>query len=85
MILWSSFGEDGYAIGISRSSSGKLEGPWIHDEQPLLGKDGGHGMLFHTWEGQWTLTIHTPNETSNERPIFIQVSANERELHITSS
>lgn len=73
LMIWSSFGEYGYAIGSARSSSGKITGQWIHDKEPLFSKDGGHGMLFHTFEGKLMLTIHKPNQTPNERPIFLEV------------
>jgi arabinan endo-1,5-alpha-L-arabinosidase len=72
-MLWSSFGEQGYAIGVARSPSGRVAGPWTHDPEPLYARDGGHGMLFRTFEGQLMLTIHTPNQTPNERPIFLPV------------
>ncbi|MBH1939979.1 family 43 glycosylhydrolase [Mobilitalea sibirica] len=73
VMLWSSFSDDGYAQAIARSESGKITGPWTHDEQLLYSKDGGHGMLFHTFEGQLYLTLHTPNVTLKEHPIFIPV------------
>ena len=73
LLLWSSFGSQGYAIGVARSASGKITGPWLHDPQPLYGKDGGHGMLFRTFDGRLMLTIHTPNQTPNERPVFLPV------------
>lgn len=72
LMLWSSFTKDGYAQGLARSESGQITGPWAHDE-PLYTKDGGHGMLFRTFDGKLMLTLHTPNETPNERPIFLPV------------
>ncbi len=30
-------------------------------------------MLFRKWDGQLVLTVHTPNQTPDERPIFIEV------------
>jgi arabinan endo-1,5-alpha-L-arabinosidase len=73
LMLWSSIGEKGYAIGISRSESGTLQGPWIQTEEPLFGENGGHGMLFRTFEGKLMLAIHAPNKTPNERPVFFEV------------
>ncbi|MCZ8518526.1 MULTISPECIES: glycoside hydrolase family 43 protein [Paenibacillus] len=73
IMLWSSIGEKGYAIGISRSVSGGIEGPWVHDVQRLLEEDGGHGMLFRTLDGEWMLAIHAPNRTPDERPVFYPV------------
>ena len=51
-MLWSSFllGKDGngqYAIGVARSQSGTILGPWLQDPQPLNPNDnGGHAMIF---------------------------------------
>ena len=70
-LLWSSFCETGYAISAARSASGSIAGPWIQEETPLFGKDGGHGMIFTAFDGQKYLTIHTPNKTPLERAIFI--------------
>ncbi|WP_067843536.1 glycoside hydrolase family 43 protein [Amphibacillus sediminis] len=72
-MLWSSIAEHGYAIGVSRSVSGEIQGPWQHERQVLIEKDGGHGMLFQTLEKEWMLAIHAPNQSPNERPTFINV------------
>ncbi len=73
-MLWSSHGADGYAIGIARSATGQITGPWVHESEPLFGKDGGHGMLFTTFDGEFMLTIHRPNHTPDERPVFLPIT-----------
>ncbi|MBO1005119.1 glycoside hydrolase family 43 protein [Pseudogracilibacillus auburnensis] len=73
LMLWSSGGPRGYAIGISRSESGEITGPWTHDDELLFEKDGGHGMLFYTFEGQLMLSLHAPNHSPNERPVFYKI------------
>ncbi|GAE93430.1 glycosyl hydrolase [Gracilibacillus boraciitolerans JCM 21714] len=74
LLLWASFVDNIYAQGgISRSSTRKITGPWIHDEKPLFSSDGGHGMLFHDLHNQLYLTLHSPNKTPNERPVFIKM------------
>jgi beta-xylosidase len=74
LMLWSSFGEDGgYCIGVARSESGCLLGPWVQEEQALYAADGGHGMLFHGLDGKLYLAIHTPNKTPDERAIFVEL------------
>ncbi|WP_163580703.1 glycoside hydrolase family 43 protein [Gracilibacillus saliphilus] len=73
LMLWASFVDNVYAQGISRSTTGDVTGPWVHDEKPLFESDGGHGMLFHDLQGQLHLTLHSPNKTPNERPIFIRM------------
>ena len=62
MMIWSSFGEKGkYMVGIAYSTSGKVAGPWKHMDQPLLANDGGHGMIFRTFDGRLVMAIHQPN------------------------
>lgn len=85
LMLWSSAGRDGYAIGVAKASSGRLEGPWRQQEQPLFGKDGGHGMLFRTFDGRLTLTIHQPNSTPHERPIFLPMREHDGTLAVDGS
>jgi len=66
ILLWSSFMNGKYAIGQARSISGNVSGPYEHLEL-LYTDDGGHGMLFERFDGQLMLSIHTPNDTPNER------------------
>jgi arabinan endo-1,5-alpha-L-arabinosidase len=73
LMLWSSKSTKGYAVGVSRSQTGNILGPWIHENDALLDDDGGHAMLFKTFNGELMLTIHAPNETPFERPVFISV------------
>ncbi|WP_226037409.1 glycoside hydrolase family 43 protein [Aquibacillus saliphilus] len=82
LMLWASFVNNIYAQGISRSVSGKITGPWQHDQQPIYFKDGGHGMLFHTFDDQLKLTLHSPNKTPDERTIFIEIAENNGELTV---
>lgn len=73
-MLWSSYATSGYAVGLAKSSSGTVLGPWEHSPQLLFEKDGGHGMLFRTLQGQLRLALHRPNETPLERPCFLPVT-----------
>ncbi len=73
-MLWSSMTVSGYGIGLSISESGDIMGPWRHQDSPLFSADGGHGMVFSDKSGQLYLTIHTPNKTPNERPIFLKLN-----------
>lgn len=59
LMLWSSWGRDGYVQAQARSRSGTLAGPW---EQlgPLVERDSGHGMLFHAFDGRLMLVLHRP-------------------------
>lgn len=80
LMLWSSGGENGYAMGQAVSESGHVTGPWHHIEKPIWSAQGGHGMLFKTFEGQLMLTFHTPNKTPNERAQFLPVRENSEGL-----
>ncbi len=64
--FWSSYGEKGYAIGISHARGG-LTGRWEHEEKPVLDQEGGHGMVFEAINGEKYLAIHGPNEWLKER------------------
>ena len=72
LMLWSTLGQGGsYLQGVARSASGKITGPWQQDPEPLYAGDGGHGMLFRTFEGRLMLALHTPNKTPDERPLLL--------------
>ena len=59
LMLWSSYGDDGYVQALARSTSGTVAGPW---EQlgPLVERDSGHGMLFRAFDGRLMLVVHRP-------------------------
>lgn len=69
-MLWSSMGDQGYAMALASSASGRIEGPWTQSEIPLWAADGGHGMIFRTFGGDLVLTLHQPNRTPDERAVF---------------
>jgi arabinan endo-1,5-alpha-L-arabinosidase len=71
LMLWSSHGEGGYGIGVARSTSGKLAGPWRQDPVPLYGGDGGHCMTFRDFDGNLRLSFHHPDRNPDERPKFL--------------
>ena len=85
LMLWSSFCETGYAIGTARSTSGRVTGPWQQEDRPIYSADGGHGMVFRTFEGELMLSIHTPNDSPNERPIFIPLEEKNGTLECSSA
>jgi len=72
-MLWASFIDNTYALGIAVSQLGRLQGPWVHEEKAVYQNDGGHGMVFRSFDGRLMLTIHSPNNTPDERPIFIEL------------
>jgi len=60
-MIWASFSPGGYTEGIAISPSGKLAGPWTQQPEPLYSNDGGHGMLFTTFDGKLMMVLHSPN------------------------
>lgn len=75
IMLWSSLGENNdYLQIISVSDSGSISGPWRHNEDLLFKSDGGHGMIFRTFDGDLLLTLHSPNKNLLERPVFIPLT-----------
>nr|WP_246227606.1 family 43 glycosylhydrolase [Propioniciclava coleopterorum] len=70
LMLWSSFTDAGYAMGVARSASGEIVGPWEHEPEPLIDGGCGHGMVFRDLDGALRATYHTPNDTPNERLVI---------------
>ncbi|MEJ2501910.1 MAG: glycoside hydrolase family 43 protein [Gemmatimonadota bacterium] len=60
-MLWSSFSETGYTVGLAVSESGTLAGPWVQQEEPIYSDDGGHPMLFRAFDGRLIMSLHSPN------------------------
>lgn len=73
IMIWSSMGKDGYTMGMARSASGDILGDWEQLDTPLFKKDGGHGMIFKNLDGKLMVSLHHPNNTPNERPLFIEI------------
>lgn len=72
LMLWSSYVRGCYVLGTLRSHSGSVLGPWSHNEGILYSDDGGHGMLFRTFEGDLMLSLHTQKAGwGKERAVFI--------------
>ncbi|MFC5406101.1 glycoside hydrolase family 43 protein [Cohnella soli] len=82
LMMWSSHGIEGYAIGIARSATGHIAGPWVQEPELLFEKDGGHGMLFRSMEGQLLLSMHRPNIHPYERPVFVPIRNRDGRLKV---
>lgn len=82
LMLWSSFGAGGYTVGIARSASGDIAGPWQQLPEPLFAGDGGHCMVFHGFDGRLWLAFHRPNRSPDERPRFVPLRETESSLEI---
>ncbi len=82
LMIWSSWGEKGYTVGVAHSDNDQLDGNWIHEEEPLFKEDGGHGMFFRTIEGKLYFTLHYPNDKLAEHPVFYELSDENDSLQI---
>lgn len=67
LMIWSSFMDGQYAVGIAESVSGKVIGPWKQQDEPVFRRDGGHAMIFKTFEGKLCIVLHQPNSGGKER------------------
>jgi GH43 family beta-xylosidase len=74
LMIWSSFGDEDYSVGIAESVSGKIAGPWKQQERPLFTGDGGHGMIFRSFDGRLMLSLHKPNNDPDERAHFYELT-----------
>ncbi len=72
-MLWSSFSATGYAMGLLEAVDGRVDGEWVSLPEPLFAKDGGHGMRFRAFDGKEYYTVHQPNRTPFEHPVFLPV------------
>jgi hypothetical protein len=73
-MVWSSFDDQArYNVGLAVSDSGKLAGPWHHIPEALFVDNGGHPMLFDTFDGKLMLLFHAPNNSPNNRPRLFEV------------
>jgi hypothetical protein len=80
LMLWSTMGYEGYAMGYAISQSGGILGPWAQSQRPIYSKDGGHGMLFRDFTGKIRMTLHHPNNSPDERPVWFEVIEEENSL-----
>ncbi len=79
-MLWSTMGANGYALGYAKSAQGNILGPWQQALVPLFTQDGGHGMIFRAFDGRLLLSLHQPNVSPHERPIWIELGERDGEL-----
>ena len=82
-MIWSSLSESGYAIGVARSKTGRISGPWIQNPIPMFSKDGGHGMIFTDFNKKLRLALHQPNNPEGaERMILFEIEETDNTLQL---
>ncbi len=80
LMIWSTC-TDKYLQCVAASDDGSLAGEWSHLE-PLFTDNGGHGMIFRDLDGNLKLTLHCPNISLEEKPIFFNIKENGYSLEI---
>lgn len=85
IMLWSSWGDKGYAVGMVIAESGRIEGPWKHQDKAIFEENGGHGMLLKTKEGDLKYILHYPNEKNKEHPLVLDVINKEKQIILQTS
>jgi hypothetical protein len=73
ILLWSARGEAGHALGVAISEADVL-GPWRHQDQPLVGQDGGRGTLVRDTAGVLRLAMHQPDASPRERLRLLRIA-----------
>ncbi|MFA6241864.1 MAG: glycoside hydrolase family 43 protein [Candidatus Hydrogenedentales bacterium] len=84
MMLWSSFGKGGYKTAVATSDSGNLLGPWKQGKRPIFEEDGGHAMLFTSFDGALLMSLHAPNRKSGERARLFRADEAKGTLRLSS-
>lgn len=72
-MIWSSFYNGSYAMGCAYSSNGMITGSWEHEKDLIFKENGGHGMLFESFDGNRYFSLHQPN-IPEEHPFFLEAS-----------
>ena len=80
LMIWSTC-DDGYKQCVAQSDNGSVCGKWSH-LPTLFDDDGGHGMIFRDLKGNLKLTLHCPNISLQERPVFFDIAETENSLEI---
>jgi arabinan endo-1,5-alpha-L-arabinosidase len=81
-MIWASHSKTGYTTGIAISDSGKVAGPWRQQAEPIYAQDGGHAMLFTTFDGKLMMVLHSPN-SPEARPRIFEMEDTGETLRIT--
>ena len=82
LMIWSSFGDNGYGLGQLISESGSIEGPSKQIDKKIFYNSGGHGIIFKTFEGKLMITLHLPNNGEKERAQVYELIDNGDSLEI---
>lgn len=85
-MIWSTWIDNTYTLGAVYSQTATLNGPWVHEPEPLLKDNYGHGMIFETFEGKTLMSLHH-QETINgkqgpRKPVLMEIDLSGDKLKI---
>ena len=72
VLFWSTIGKNGYCVAANVSRHG-MKGTF-EPHSVLFDGDGGHCMVFCTYDGTLKMTFHRPNRTPDERAQIIDLT-----------
>ncbi len=74
ILLWSTYGKDGYRIGVAYPQGSFAEPHYIQDEKAFPFQGSGHGMIFTSFDGKDYLVLHVNNDNDKkEYPILVPI------------
>ena len=82
LMIWSSFDKNGYVEAVAYSDNGRLSGNWKHCNKLFFENDGGHGMIFESFDKKKYFVMHSPNTGALERPILLEICETENEPYL---
>jgi len=81
-MIWSTFiPGSGYCVLLTESPSGQLRGPWIN-QRPIYQDNGGHAMIFRSFDERLMMALHQPNSRGKERLHLFDMADNGQTLEI---
>ena len=84
-MTWSNFvSGSGYSVILTESPSGDVRGPWTN-QHVIYGKNGGHGMLFKTFDGKLKFALHYPERRGFEHLRLLNATDTGDDLVLTES
>ena len=81
-LTWSPYPGDTYIVAAAVSENNSIKGKWIHLEQPLFDKHGGHAMFFDDLQGNKKMCLHCPERPPYERALFLDVTERNKRIEL---
>lgn len=85
-MIWTSWVYKDYTQGVAYSESGRLEGPWVHEKNPITPPNFGHGMIFRAFNGKLLMAVHSHKDTATHgflrKPRFFEVDLSGDKLKV---